>query len=237
MRVHREQRPNGACHGSQLHLRLLATIVQATRQRIRQAQALIARFEQQCAAVRAAVWLVEPRHDRLAEQILEDHRVSCGIVSHAKASCMWESLCRNDAGSSRFLHFQLHRPAAIGRQRLLTVTIYPSGRRARRIVLILDNYRIHKSQMVERWLQGVGRTTAFSWRRSASLPTSGPAGPGGRDCFLRHNTANGERPMTDRYTKTVLTIIAIALCALVAQNSIPRASAQSGCGQWMYNPC
>ena len=43
--------------------------------------------------------------------------------------------------------------------------------------------------------------------------------------------------MTDRYTKSVLTIIAIALCALVAQNSIPRASAQSGCGQWMYNPC
>ena len=63
-----------------LHLRLLATIAQATHQRIRQTQAFITRFEQQRTAVRAAVRLVKPRHHRFVEQVLEDYRLSCGIV-------------------------------------------------------------------------------------------------------------------------------------------------------------
>jgi hypothetical protein len=69
---------------------------QATPQGIRQPQVLIARFEQRRPAVGVAVWLEEAYHDRLSEQIFEDKRLSCGIVSHAKASCMWESACRND---------------------------------------------------------------------------------------------------------------------------------------------
>ena len=74
-----------------LHLRLLATIAQATHQRIRQTQAFITRFEQQRTAVRAAARLVKP--NRFVEQVLEDYRLSCGIVSHVKASCVCESAC------------------------------------------------------------------------------------------------------------------------------------------------
>lgn len=43
----------------------------------------------------------------------------------------------------------------------------------------------------------------------------------------------------DRYTKAVLTVIAVALCALVAQNTIQNASAQLGvgCGDSLARPC
>ena len=45
----------------------------------------------------------------------------------------------------------------------------------------------------------------------------------------------------DRYTKGVLTVIAIALCVLVVQNAIPDAAAtlfgQDGCGQYRHQPC
>jgi hypothetical protein len=79
-----------------LHLRLLAPIGQATRQRIRQAQTLIARFEQHRTTIGAAVRLVEACHHRLTEQVLEDDRLSYGIVSHVKASCVWKNSSGND---------------------------------------------------------------------------------------------------------------------------------------------
>ena len=43
----------------------------------------------------------------------------------------------------------------------------------------------------------------------------------------------------DRYTKFVLSVIAVALCVLVVQNAMPfrTASAFSGCGSNAYNPC
>lgn len=47
--------------------------------------------------------------------------------------------------------------------------------------------------------------------------------------------------MTDNYTKSVLTVIAVALVILVVQNSLVTASAQqnTGCGNTMYaqQPC
>lgn len=44
--------------------------------------------------------------------------------------------------------------------------------------------------------------------------------------------------MIDTFTKIVLTVIGIALCALVVQNAIPSATAlgNSGCG-WKSGPC
>lgn len=43
--------------------------------------------------------------------------------------------------------------------------------------------------------------------------------------------------MADRYTKIVLTVIAFALVALVAQQAVPRAGAQGlECGS-IRNPC
>lgn len=44
--------------------------------------------------------------------------------------------------------------------------------------------------------------------------------------------------MVDLYTKIVLTVIGVALCALAVQNAVPSASAlgQSNCGA-LYNPC
>ena len=45
----------------------------------------------------------------------------------------------------------------------------------------------------------------------------------------------------DAYTKGVLTVIAIALCAIVVQNAIPDATAtllsQDGCGEYRHQPC
>ncbi|MBB3384158.1 hypothetical protein ACK83U_26005 (plasmid) [Rhizobium sp. WW22] len=42
----------------------------------------------------------------------------------------------------------------------------------------------------------------------------------------------------DKYTKTVLTIIAVALAALAIQNTItPAQAVGGGCGWNMYNPC
>ena len=45
--------------------------------------------------------------------------------------------------------------------------------------------------------------------------------------------------MVDTYTKIVLTVIGIGLCALVIQNSVPSASAlgQSSCGGQSYSAC
>jgi hypothetical protein len=44
--------------------------------------------------------------------------------------------------------------------------------------------------------------------------------------------------MTDRYTKAVLTVIAVALVAIVVQNGMRNASAQlgGGCGNFL-EPC
>ena len=45
--------------------------------------------------------------------------------------------------------------------------------------------------------------------------------------------------MTDRYTKSVLTVIAVALMLIAAQLGIPMATAQfgDGCGDSRGNPC
>ena len=45
--------------------------------------------------------------------------------------------------------------------------------------------------------------------------------------------------MADRYTKAVLTVIAVALAALVAQNAVGSAHAQirAGCGDSELYPC
>ena len=45
--------------------------------------------------------------------------------------------------------------------------------------------------------------------------------------------------MIDRYTKTVLTVIAVTLVMLVLQNLTSRANAESseGCGRSFVNPC
>ena len=44
--------------------------------------------------------------------------------------------------------------------------------------------------------------------------------------------------MADRYTKTVLTIIAAALVAITAQQFVPNAAAQYGaCGSSRHDPC
>jgi hypothetical protein len=42
--------------------------------------------------------------------------------------------------------------------------------------------------------------------------------------------------MIDKYTKAVLTVIAVALLLLVAENLMQRANAQSGCGTFQQ-PC
>ncbi|NTJ65155.1 hypothetical protein G6M50_30715 [Agrobacterium rhizogenes] len=41
----------------------------------------------------------------------------------------------------------------------------------------------------------------------------------------------------DKYTRTVLTIIAVSLAAIAIQNTIPPAKARGGCGEESYNPC
>ena len=43
----------------------------------------------------------------------------------------------------------------------------------------------------------------------------------------------------DRYTKFVLSVIAVALCVLVVQNAMPlrTASAFTSCGSNPYSPC
>lgn len=44
--------------------------------------------------------------------------------------------------------------------------------------------------------------------------------------------------MTDRYTKAVLTVIAVALCGLVVQNAVKLAGAVGeGCGSDWLDPC
>lgn len=43
--------------------------------------------------------------------------------------------------------------------------------------------------------------------------------------------------MMDRYTKAVLTVIAVSLVALVGQNAMKSASAQQGCGESRFNAC
>ena len=45
------------------------------------------------------------------------------------------------------------------------------------------------------------------------------------------------KTVVDLYTKTVLTVIAVSLCALVLQNTVRSASAVgAGCGS-LFNPC
>ena len=46
-----------------------------------------------------------------------------------------------------------------------------------------------------------------------------------------------EDRMVDRYTKVVLTVIALALVGLVASQAIPGAKAFSDCGKWEHAPC
>ena len=46
-----------------------------------------------------------------------------------------------------------------------------------------------------------------------------------------------EDRMVDRYTKVVLTVIALALAGLVASQAIPGAKAFSDCGKWEHAPC
>jgi hypothetical protein len=77
------------------HLRLLARVAQTIGQSLRQTQAPVARLEQHRAAIGARIGLVEARHHSLTEQILENNRLSRGIVWHVKASCTWENWCRN----------------------------------------------------------------------------------------------------------------------------------------------
>ena len=48
---------------------------------------------------------------------------------------------------------------------------------------------------------------------------------------------NSEVKMIDRYTKTTLTIIGLALLALAIQNGLQHASAQWNCGASPDNPC
>jgi hypothetical protein len=48
---------------------------------------------------------------------------------------------------------------------------------------------------------------------------------------------NSEVKMIDRYTKTMLTIIGLALLALAIQNGLQHASAQWNCGASPDNPC
>jgi hypothetical protein len=76
----------------------MASIQQAARQRLRQPERLIARLQKQRAAVRAAIRLVEAGNHRLRKQILEEHRLSCGIVHPATAF-----LCRKVCLAAAFL--------------------------------------------------------------------------------------------------------------------------------------
>ena len=64
----------------------LAFIVETRGDAFGQLQPLIARLEQHRAAVRAAVRLIELRHQRLLEQLRKHDTLSCGTFSHAKVS-------------------------------------------------------------------------------------------------------------------------------------------------------
>jgi hypothetical protein len=52
----------------------------------------IHRLEQHCAAIGAAMRLVELRHQPLVKQPVEQNTLSCAIVSHAKALLIGISL-------------------------------------------------------------------------------------------------------------------------------------------------
>ena len=43
--------------------------------------------------------------------------------------------------------------------------------------------------------------------------------------------------MVDRYTKAVLTVIALALISIVVSQAVPRAKAFSNCGMTALGPC
>jgi hypothetical protein len=46
-----------------------------------------------------------------------------------------------------------------------------------------------------------------------------------------------EDRMVQRFSKVVLTVIALALAGLVASQAIPGAKAFSDCGKWEHAPC
>ena len=78
------------------HLARLPCIRYAGCNRSGQAKALIASLEQDCSAIGTTVRLVNTCHNRFVEQILEQNRLCCGIVSLGKASDVWKSTCGKD---------------------------------------------------------------------------------------------------------------------------------------------
>jgi len=82
-----------------LHLARLARVHQAGRESLRQPQALVHRLEQDGAAVRAAVLLVELRHHGLREQAAKQNTL-CGSVGHGRASGFVEETGQ----AARFYH-------------------------------------------------------------------------------------------------------------------------------------
>ena len=75
-----------------LDLARLPTVTDAGRQSLRQPQPLVARLQQNCPAVGAAVLLVELHHHRAAKQVGKQDRLSCGIFWHARALRVTETL-------------------------------------------------------------------------------------------------------------------------------------------------
>ncbi len=75
----------------------LALIAKASGDALGQSQPCIARFQQHCAAIGAAVRLIKLRHQRLVEQIRKQYTLCCAIVSHARASSMVLTLSDNSA--------------------------------------------------------------------------------------------------------------------------------------------
>lgn len=96
----------------------LARIGNARRDRARQAETLITGFEQQRTAIGAAVGLVELRDNLLAQEIVENNSLSCGIVWHWKVLDVLKTPCRNDflaqMGPSFFLNSRIIRVRKCG---------------------------------------------------------------------------------------------------------------------------
>ena len=73
------------------NLARLPLVAKAGGNALRQAQALIACFEQDRAAIGTALRLIEARNQRLIEQLGKQYRLFCAIVFHAKASSLVDS--------------------------------------------------------------------------------------------------------------------------------------------------